>query len=136
MIEFSFFTIDGEPQGKGRPRFSRGHTYTPQKTVDYENKIKLSYLNAKGRNYGKLPIFIEITAYYAIPKSANKQTKEDMINGLVRATKKPDFDNVAKAICDSLNGIAYDDDCQIVEFKISKYYSAIPRVVVVITPIT
>ena len=31
------FTIEGEPKGKGRPRFTRGgHAYTPKETVEYE----------------------------------------------------------------------------------------------------
>lgn len=31
-----------------------------------------------------------------------------------------DFDNLAKAICDALNGIVYKDDSQIVRCKIEK----------------
>ena len=34
------FTVPGIPVGKGRPRFMKnGHTYTPQKTRDYEDKV-------------------------------------------------------------------------------------------------
>ena len=29
------FKIDGEPKGKGRPRFGKGSTYTPTETKDY-----------------------------------------------------------------------------------------------------
>ena len=41
------FTIPGPPQGKGRPRFSRRGkfvtTFTPDKTVLYENLIRMEY---------------------------------------------------------------------------------------------
>lgn len=37
------FTIDGKPQGKGRPRLSYGRIKTPEQTVMYENYIKLLY---------------------------------------------------------------------------------------------
>lgn len=37
--------------------------------------------------------------------------------------KKPDLDNIAKIILDSLNGIAYKDDSQVVELNISKKYT-------------
>lgn len=47
-------------------------------------------------------------------------------------TKKPDSDNIAKIICDSLNGIAYHDDSQIVELYICKSYSENPKVIVTI----
>lgn len=34
--------------------------------------------------------------------------------------KRPDWDNLAKSLCDSLNGLAYFDDNQIVEAIIRK----------------
>ena len=37
-------TIPGEPVGKGRPRFTKnGHSFTPEKTVNYENLVKLTF---------------------------------------------------------------------------------------------
>lgn len=36
--------------------------------------------------------------------------------------KKPDADNIAKIICDALNGIAYRDDTQIISLKVLKIY--------------
>ena len=41
---------------------------------------------------------------------------------------KPRFDNVAKIVCDSVNGILWDDDCQIVELRVRKIYGEAPRV--------
>ena len=39
-------TIPGEPVGKGRPRFTKnGHSFTPEKTVNYENLVKLYFMN-------------------------------------------------------------------------------------------
>ena len=46
-----------------------------------------------------------------------------MLRQLERPTKKPDVDNIAKAILDSLNGIAYRDDSQIVELNMKKLYA-------------
>ena len=42
--------------------------------------------------------------------------------------KKPDVDNVAKIILDSISGIVYKDDKQIVKLTVSKKYSDIPKV--------
>ena len=39
-----------------------------------------------------------------------------------------DFDNLAKAICDSLNGVCYDDDSQIVKCTVEKIQSATPKI--------
>lgn len=59
------------------------------------------------------PLEISIIALFSIPKYVNKKTKELMINGYVFPTKKPDGDNIIKAILDALNGAAYRDDSQI-----------------------
>ena len=69
------------------------------------------------------PIKASIEAYYTIPKSKSKKIKEQMRKGILRPTKKPDLDNLAKALLDSINGIAYKDDAQVVELSMSKYYA-------------
>ena len=70
----------------------------------------------------------EITAYYGIPKSASKRTRADMLSRYIRPAKKPDLDNVAKIVLDSLNGLAYKDDAAVVELVVDKFYSERPRV--------
>ena len=55
-----------------------------------------------------------------------------MLDGLIRPTKKPDWDNIGKVVCDALNGIAYRDDAQIVDSMVRKFYGEVPRVVVII----
>lgn len=132
--------IYGEPQGKGRPRFSTvcGHakTRTPDQTVIYENLVKTEYRNQSGVRFpDDAMLDVRVMAYYTIPKSISKKKRQAMLDHKVRPTKKPDFDNIGKAICDSLNGIAYRDDAQIVDAQVRKFYSDTPRVVVIITDI-
>lgn len=118
------FTIPGEPTGKGRPRVTKHGTYTPAKTVQYENLVKLCY---KGL-YHEGPVAMEVKAFYKIPKSASKKKKELMERCELLPTKKPDCDNVLKIIADALNGIAYKDDSQIVMAIVKKQYAEKPRV--------
>ena len=124
--------IDGKPMGKQRPRFNgkTGSVHTPSKTVNYENWVKLCYQQqCKGEKLtGEIVAFIN--AYYAIPKSTSKKNKKDMLLGIIRPTIKPDVDNIAKIILDSLNDLAYGDDKQVVSCCISKWYSENPRVTV------
>ena len=47
-------------------------------------------------------------------------------------TKKPDADNLAKAILDALNGVAYPDDAQIVTLTVRKRYGEADMVHVLI----
>ena len=128
------FEIVGEPQGKGRPRFStRGgfvKTYTPDKTASYENFVKLCYLNKyKGQKLDG-EIIAEIIAYFSIPKSLSKKKRSEAIEGKIKPTKKPDTDNIAKTILDSLNGIAFEDDKQVVALSVKKLYGEEAKVVV------
>lgn len=129
------FTILGEPAGKGRPRFTReGRTYTPEKTVSYENLVKLEYEQqcANHQFPDGAQLDVRIIAYYQIPKSTSKKKAKLMEDGKIRPTKKPDFDNIGKIVCDSLNKRAYKDDAQIVDAQVRKFYSRNPRVVVII----
>ena len=129
------FTVLGEPRGKQRPRMTgRGITYTPKETVEYENLIKLEYRRQCGNRKfdDDVPLDVRILAYYGIPKSASKKKQNAMRNGEIRPIKKVDVDNLAKAVLDSLNSIAYRDDVQVVDCQIRKFYSDDPRVVVYI----
>jgi Holliday junction resolvase RusA-like endonuclease len=38
-------------------------------------------------------------------------------------TKKPDIDNLTKAILDALNGIAWNDDAQVAQITAKKVWS-------------
>lgn len=132
-MEFKF-TIPGKPTGKGRPRFSRyGHTYTPEQTTNYENLVKVCFKQAYPRAEPfpqKIELCADIKAYYPIPASTSKIKKQKMKDGIYKPTVKPDTDNVAKIILDSLNGIAYHDDAQIVVLRVEKLYSDEPHVLV------
>ena len=126
------FVIPGEPKGKGRPRFSKVgayvKTYTPADTASYENLVKVLCMEQKKRFSDTAQIKMEILTYYGIPKATPKYKREKMLLGEIRPIKKPDADNVAKIICDALNGVAYKDDTQVVDLHIKRYYSSDPRV--------
>ena len=53
-----------------------------------------------------------------------------MLNNEINVTKKPDCDNIAKIILDSLNKIAYHDDSQVVDLHVNKRYAEMPYVYV------
>lgn len=133
------FTILGEPKGKGRPRFipKTGRAITPKDTAVYENLVRMEYM-AQCKEF-RFPdnamLDMRILAYYGIPKSMTKKNRELVSQRILRPTKKPDMDNVVKVIADSLNGVAYRDDTQIVDCQIRKFYSEKPRVEVTIQQI-
>ncbi len=128
------FTIPGEPVGKARPRVVRNggrvHTYTPQRTVEYERRVRAEYLAAGGKHYGKQAISIRIVAEFGIPKSTGKANRQKMIDMEILPTKPCDVDNLGKIILDGIQGIAYDNDSCVVQLSVLKIYSDDPKVVV------
>ena len=115
-------TIPGEPTGKGRHRTTKtGHTYTPEKTRSYEKEVQTCYqMDYMGKQLLEGELIAEIDAYFKIPKSATKGKRLAMKHNVTRPTKKPDSDNIAKIILDSLNKIAYKDDSYVIELTVKK----------------
>lgn len=127
------FVVPGEPRGKGRPRFTRdGHAYTDEETRSYEKKI-ITYYRQYLRSFqwgDNAMVSVEVTAVYPIPKSATKATRAAIEAGQILPKKKPDIDNVIKVVLDSLNGIAYKDDSQVVMVSGRKIYGHEPKLII------
>ena len=116
--------VEGKIKGKARPRFNTktGRAFTPGDTITYENWIRYAYQNQDGRRLtGAIRAKIEV--YYKIPKSYPKKRVQAIREGLEMPLKKPDSDNIAKIVLDSLNKIAFDDDSQVVELIVIKRWT-------------
>ena len=125
-------TVPGEPVPQGRPRFRRigmrTITYDPKKCRQYKALVKENArLNAPDSPVDG-PVSLTLTIYHKIPKSASRAKQEQMEDGLIEPTTKPDVDNVLKAVMDALTGVWYNDDAQVVEAMVSKTYSVNPRI--------
>lgn len=120
------FTIPGKPQAKQRPRFA-GHAYTPKETVAYENWVRLCFQQTKAQKLAG-EILAEMVFTFPIAKTKPKKMKEKMLSGEICPTGKPDLDNLAKSVLDSLNGFAFDDDSQVVTLLVRKKYGTDPGV--------
>ena len=131
------FIVSGKPQGKARPRFRKiGNyvsTYNPKQTTEYEKLVKSSAIeqckDKLNKQYNGL-VKMSIKAYFKPNKSISKKQYNLLIGK--EHLKKPDSDNIAKIICDSLNGVAYKDDSQVAYLEIEKYYAEEERVEVII----
>ena len=132
------FEIKGNAVAKGRPRSTkRGITYTPEKTRAYEDYVRSIASQYAPKELLKGALEMELRFYFQRPKSLPKK--------VVHHIKKPDGDNLAKLIMDSLEprkrpkksqnpleGAMYENDAQIVRLWVTKEYGE-PRVEVRIT---
>ena len=125
------FRVEGEVKGKMRPKATRmgGFTrvYTPKAQVQNENWIRLEYQRKAEKEdftgFGEKPVKVEIYYCKRTPKGMPKKRKAEALATRLKPTTKQDLDNVVKTILDALNGIAYDDDSQVVEIRAYKNYA-------------
>jgi crossover junction endodeoxyribonuclease RusA len=96
-------TVPGRPVPKARPRLGvrgrKAFVYTPMATKEYE-KLVGWVAKATGCRPVKMPVAVVLDVYIK---------------------RKLDADNIAKSILDGLNGIAYEDDDQVVELLVRKH---------------
>ena len=127
MRTVSLMISDTKAKGKGRPRFTtRGkfvRTYTPKDTIDFCNIIRNNFFERYGTSYSDYrgAVKLNMLVCYKVPKSVSKKKEKELL--YTPYLKKPDCDNIEKSIMDALNGLAYVDDCQVFESKITKTYN-------------
>ena len=101
--------------------------------ADYLDPVYFYNEAAKGKMFPEGAMLdVRIIAYYEIPKSTSKKKRREMLEHRIRPTKKPDWDNIGKIVCDSLNLVAYHDDSAVVDAQVRKFYSETPKVDVLI----
>lgn len=127
-----YFTIEGDPVGKGRPRVStiggRPRMYTPAKTMAWERQVAKACRAAMGVSEASShPWSVRIVILCRVPQSWSKRRQEAAL-AQSEVPGKPDLDNVAKAILDGCNGIAYADDKQVTRLVVEKRFGRHPRV--------
>ncbi len=131
-------TIPGKPVAQGRPRFYRRGNFVvatdPKASKVYKADVQyLAQKHKEDNNIDELldgPLGLDVMAYFPCPKSRWRKTNPRPEE---HHAKRPDADNIAKAIKDGLTGVFYHDDSQISELIIRKRIAAqgeAPRIVV------
>lgn len=106
----SSFVYEGRVRACPRPKVARatGAAYMPKWYRPYLEKLGWAYRAAGGIHYGDRPVRVTVDVMRALPASRPKRVESEPDD------VKPDLDNVVKAVLDALNGVAYDDDAQVV----------------------
>ena len=129
------FAVPGQPQGKGRARAGKAgahiRMYTPAATVAYEGLIALAAHQAMaGAPLIDGPVMLEVESIFAVPASWSRKRRQQALDGAIRPTGKPDWDNVGKAVSDALNGVIWRDDAQVCDGRSIKRYGETPCLLV------
>ena len=121
---------------------------TPRKTMNYEARIASAWDQTVGvRPLIEGPVELDVLAVFSMPESRASRIR-GAINTISRLTKggadarsdayreraetirvlsekvsKPDWDNIGKAVCDALNGVAWKDDAQVIDARVRKRYA-------------
>lgn len=99
-----------------------------KKSIMYSSSLPESYIFYSAFSF---ILSLALTAVFPIPVSYSKKRRAAAEGQAVFPTKRPDADNIAKAVCDALNGTAYGDDAQIVRLQVKKVYGE-PHLMVLI----
>lgn len=127
------FEIKEKAIGKERPRYSSkiGRMYTPSKTSSFEERVRWAFKAKYNINTepSTKAFKAKIIAVYEPPKSLSRKKREELLRE-INYTKKPDGDNIAKIILDSLNGLVYKDDSQVSALLVLKDYGEENKILV------
>ena len=123
--------VGGKPVGKARPRLGRGgRVYTPKATVKAERAVAAAWRAQVGiRHTG--PVHVSLANGFAVPRSIAKAERARRL-ATAWHTQKPDIDNVVKLVLDALNGVAYDDDTQVVAVSTTKRWALLDGMTITI----
>ena len=164
MDQAVLVVLEGDPRGKGRPRFSSHggfvKVYTDAETAAYEELIQIEVLRLIGqqalidrtrqikrasfiqayKDFGGQPIFtgpvrVEMEIYHPIRASWTKAKKAAALAGHIAPTLKPDPDNVAKIWFDAFNDCMWKDDTQVINLSVERSFAEEPSVLVRVIPL-
>jgi len=118
-VELSLFLL-GDPVSKLRPRVTSKGTYTPKRTKDYAD-----YVRVKANEYMKVNSFPPFVQGVPLVLALGFTVRS-------KETARPDLVNLICNIQDALNGVFYYDDSQIVGIIAAKAQHNEPGVLITV----
>lgn len=123
------FEIPGKPIAWKRARRC-GNRYFDIQSKDKERLKDIISIAGKAIYSHDIALKVEIGFFMPIPKSWSKGKRLKAENENTPHISRPDLDNLAKFVLDSLNGVVWTDDAQIYNLCARKVYSPNPRTVI------
>lgn len=132
------FHIVGEPKGQPRPRaFARkmgarfvARVYNPDVADEWKERIKFAIFQQSPRTFSDQPsggaFAVHMHFQFQRPKSHLTSKGILKTGALFEHVKKPDADNLAKAVLDAISDTqrVWVDDAQVVQLAVSKSWTS------------
>jgi Holliday junction resolvase RusA-like endonuclease len=111
--------INGLPKAQPRPRMAKsGHVYNPDTADAWKEEIKASFLPIRRQPINE-PVRLRVSFYLPAPKAMKINADTSVPHG-----KKPDLDNLLKAVMDAMSNIGvWEDDALVYAVDSSKWYT-------------
>jgi Holliday junction resolvase RusA-like endonuclease len=126
------FDVPGIPKATPRTKSSfnkhtgKSFVYTPKTADDWKACVKHAYLTSAKGHFFEVPVQAVLVYRFQRPVShfrTGKHAGELKPSAPMWCDRKPDWDNLGKAVCDALNGVAYKDDSMVVDARVIKLWS-------------
>ncbi|MBC40907.1 MAG: hypothetical protein CML19_01555 [Pusillimonas sp.] len=106
--------VERRPKVKARPRHTKGgKVFTPKSTLDEENFVAKAWQEQVGEKFTEP---VEVVLFYSPDETIIHVTTSP--HGA--KTLRGDLDNYVKLSLDALNGVAWEDDNQVVRLNAVK----------------
>lgn len=106
-----------------RPRYTQWGVYNSKEYKAYKELLTRQIKAKCDTHFADKPLSITMTFLFKLPKQLTKANRDYRlsIGGGVMITK--DVDNLAKAVLDSMNGVVFNDDRQVISLTSTKLYT-------------
>lgn len=134
-------TIPGDPVAQGRPKFAvvngHGRAYDPKKSRTWKATAQDFMRQAADKPYPpKAALHVQVYAVFRCPKGDYRVINPAPLRWHV---KRPDGDNILKAVKDAGSGVLWLDDAQVAKATVTKLIAPqgeAPRVVIIVRELT
>ena len=116
-MKLSFF-LHGRPIPKQSARIGKFGGYHPKRIKQYADKVRVYCIQALSDEQWKVserPVIVEMDFCFPWPSN----TKKALIEKRLPRIKRPDLDNLAKAILDGMDAL-WVDDAQVAKLVVRK----------------
>lgn len=122
MNDSATYRIPGRPVAQGRPRFYRVgagiRAVDPMASRKWKEKARRAFV-AESAQLMEGPLSVNVTSVFPLPQKDYSKMKQKKF---IFHDKRPDLDNLVKAVLDAGNGVLYADDCKVVMLSARKVY--------------